>query len=169
MSAVARRAVRRTAVCSTPGKPEMRTSSSQHGFTYLMVLWWVAISSVMLAAMGQQWALEARRQQEMELAFRGNQIRQALEDYYNQAPAGQPKLLPSRLEDLLQDPRQPTVVRHLRQLWPDPMTGRAWGVIREGPYIKGVYSTARQKPLRAPNGVDSYQEWRFEFGQGAIP
>ncbi|MGE5452829.1 MAG: type II secretion system protein [Acidobacteriota bacterium] len=137
------------------------------GMTYLMVLWWVAISSVVLAALGQQWAMEARRQRDLELAFRGNQIRQALTDYYNQAPEGQPKLLPSRLEDLLLDPRQAKVVRHLRQLWPDPITGQAWGLIREGPYIKGVYSTAQRKPVRAPEGVESYEQWRFEFGQAA--
>lgn len=141
--------------------------ATQRGMTYLMVLWWVAISSVVLAALGQQWALASRREKDMELAFRGNQIRRALDDYYNMAPAGQPKLLPRRMEDLLLDPRQPKVVRHLRQLWPDPITGQAWGVIREGAYIKGVYSRSPSKPVRAPAGVESYSEWRFEFGQTA--
>lgn len=139
----------------------------QQGFTYLMVLWWVAISSVMLAAMGQQWGLETRRQKEMELVFRGNQIRQALDDYYNMAPSGQPKLLPRQLGDLLQDPRHTNLVRHLRQIGVDPITGQAWGLIHEGPFVKGVYSQSQQVPLRAPGGASSYQEWRFEFGQSA--
>lgn len=141
---------------------------SQHGFTYLMILWWVAISSIVLAALGQHWMMESRRQREMELAFRGEQIRRAIDAFYDQAPDGQPKRLPTNWAELLDDRRRGHSVRHLRRLWPDPMTGRPWGLIREGPGIKGVYSQAQGRPLRGPDGVDSYEAWRFEQGQPAI-
>jgi hypothetical protein len=52
--------------------------------------------------------------------------------------------------------------RHLRSVWPDPVTGGPWGLLRDGEYIRGVYSLAKGKPLRAPEGVMSYEEWRFD-------
>ena len=140
----------------------------QAGFTYLMVLWWIAISSVVLVALGQQWAIETRRQREIELVFRGDQIRQALDAYYEQAPDGQAKVLPTRWEDLLEDSRRGHPVRHLRQVWSDPLTGGPLGVIRLGPYIKGVFSTAKGRPLRGPAGIDSYQSWRFELDKVSV-
>lgn len=134
----------------------------QAGFTYLMLLWWVAISSVMLAAMGQQWALEGRRQKEIELEFRGQQIQRALNAYYNAAPEGQKKSLPKSLDDLLQDERGRSVRHHLRQLWPDPITGKPWGLVRDGPFVRGVFSTSTKTPVRALGGRVSYQQWTFE-------
>ncbi len=144
------------------------TPQPHRGFSYLMVLWWVAISSVVLAALGQQWMIESRRQRDIELVFRGDQIRQALDSFYDHAPTGQAKRLPMTWQELLHDTRQPEPVRHLRQLWPDPVTGGSWGVIREGPFIKGVFSTSKGRPLRAPEGVGTYDAWRFEQGQGPI-
>jgi type II secretory pathway pseudopilin PulG len=138
------------------------------GFTYLMLLWWVAVSSVMLAALGRSWSLEARRQREMELVFRGEQIKASILSYQEATPT-MPKTLPTRVEDLIEDQRGPTVKRHLRRWWPDPITGSAdWGMVREGPFIRGVYSTSTQRPLRAPQGISSYDEWRFEVDDGTV-
>lgn len=135
------------------------------GFTYLMLLWWVAVSSVLLAALSQSWAIEGRRQREMELVFRGEQIKAAIQSYRNSTP-GPVKQLPKRLDDLLIDERGPVVQHHLRRLWPDPITGSSqWGLIREGEFILGVYSESDRRPLRAPAGVDHYADWRFELTQ----
>ena len=41
------------------------------GFTYLMVLLWVAISGVMLMALSRAWLLESRRERDTELIYRG--------------------------------------------------------------------------------------------------
>jgi type II secretory pathway pseudopilin PulG len=141
----------------------MRTRRDpQQGFSYLLLLWWVAISGVMLMALSQSWAIESRRQREMELAFRGEQIRAALQSYYEASPA-LPKALPTRLEELLEDRRGPRTRRHLRRLWPDPITGSmTWGLVREGDFIRGVYSLSTQTPLRAPDDVKRYDDWRFE-------
>ncbi|MDO9002203.1 MAG: type II secretion system protein [Aquabacterium sp.] len=138
------------------------------GFTYLMLLWWVAVSSVLLAALGQSWSIEARRQREMELVFRGEQIKAALLSYQESSPT-LPKTLPTRLEDLIEDQRGPDIKRHLRKLWPDPITGSSqWGLVREGGVIRGVYSTSDRQPLRAPQGVSTYQEWRFEADESTV-
>lgn len=132
------------------------------GFTYLALLWWVAISGVMLAALGTQWKLEATRQREAELVFRGAQIQAALEAYQINTPAGQPAL-PERLSDLLDDTRQGEPRHHLRRLWADPITSGPWGLLRtEDGRIRGVYSTSPNKPLTGPESVNSYSEWLFD-------
>lgn len=134
------------------------------GFTYLMLLWWVAVSSVLLAALGQSWAIEARRQREIELVFRAEQIKAAIVAYREATPT-LPKTLPTRLQDLLVDQRGPAIKHHLRRLWPDPITGSVdWGLLREGDFIRGVYSPSGQMPLRAPDGILRYDQWLFEVG-----
>ncbi|MGH6645580.1 hypothetical protein [Aquabacterium sp.] len=137
------------------------------GFTYLVLLWWMAISSIMLAALAQQWSVESRRQREMELVFRGEQIKTALKSYLDNSP-GDAKALPARLEDLLEDTRGPAVKHHLRRWWPDPITAEPWGLVREGEQIRGVYSRATQSPLGAPDGVKRYEDWRFEVDAVAV-
>lgn len=132
------------------------------GFTYLAVLWWVAISGVMLAALGSQWRLDATRQREAELVFRGGQIQAALAAYQANTPAGQ-QSLPAELSDLLDDNRQGAAKRHLRRLWRDPVTGKDWGYLRtEEGRIRGVFSVSDRSPLTAPEGIASYREWLFE-------
>lgn len=139
------------------------------GFTYLALLWWVAISGVMLAALGSQWRLDATRQRETELVFRGEQIQAALAAYQANTPAGQPSL-PLTLVDLLDDSRQGPARRHLRRLWNDPVTGQDWGVLRtENGRIRGVFSASERKPLTAPEGIGSYREWLFETQETPPP
>jgi type II secretory pathway pseudopilin PulG len=136
-------------------------SPSQEGFTYLMLLWWVAIGGVMLAAVAQSWVNEARREKDIELAFRAAQITRAIQSYYEATPGGV-RLPPTSFKDLLEDRRGPVLMRHLRQVWPDPVTGGAeWGLIKRGPYLQGVYSLSRLKPVRGPDGARSYRDWRF--------
>ncbi len=137
------------------------------GFTYLMLLWWVAIGSVMLAALGQQWALERQRQREIEMVFRAQDIQAALLSYHVPAVPGQPAVWPKRLDDLLEDRRGPVIKRHLRRVWVDPLNPKGnWGLIKDGDApdagIKGVYSLAKGVPLRAPGGILRYDAWRFD-------
>jgi type II secretory pathway pseudopilin PulG len=132
------------------------------GFTYLMLLWWVVISGVMLMALGRSWGVDAQRQREAELVFRGEQIRAALVSYRRaDESAGQ---YPPTLQALLEDKRGPTLRRHLRQLWPDPITGQpGWGLIRdEANGIRGVYSLSQRAPLAGPVGALTYADWRFD-------
>ncbi len=145
----------------------LHRGQAQGGFTYLMLIWWVALSGVMLAALADNWSHAMRRQREAELVFRGEQIRQAIEAYHKVILPGGAAQWPSRLEDLLEDRRGPVMVRHLRRLWPDPITGDAsWGLVMEGVGIRGVYSTSTATPLAAPEGVAQYKQWLFAVSNG---
>lgn len=148
-------------------------ASAQRGFTYLGLLFAVALAGVALAAMGVVWSTERQRQREQELLFVGQQFREAIASYYERSP-GMVKRYPAKLEDLLKDSRFLTVRRHLRQIYADPMTGqRDWGLIAapEGG-IMGVHSlstTASIKRAGFPaevadlEGKASYAEWRFIY------
>lgn len=134
----------------------------QAGFTYLMLMWCVAIGGVMLAALGQQWLTESRRQKEMELVFRGEQIQVAIQSYYDATPNG-PKTLPSQWRDLLEDRRGPTLKRHLRQVYAEPITRQGqWVVLRDGGLIKGVHSPSILPPLGGHGQYPRYDAWRFD-------
>lgn len=140
------------------------------GFTYLMLLWWVALSGLMLAALSQSWVLDARRAREAELIWRGEQFRLAIEAYASVPVAEGASRLPLRLEDLLEDRRSGELRRHLRQVWRDPLTGRAqWGLVREGEGIVGVHSLSMAKPLNPPDDIQRYEQWRFVMGQPQAP
>ncbi len=150
----------------TPRRACIGVGTAQAGFTYLMLLWWVALSGLMLAAMAQSWVLDARRAREAELVWRGEQFRLAIEAYAS-VPVGEGQSqLPRRLEDLLEDRRSGELQRHLKRIWPDPITGRSeWGLVREGDGITGVHSLSTARTLNAPEGVQRYEQWTFVLGQ----
>lgn len=140
------------------------------GFTYLLLLWWVALSGVMLMALGESWTSQSQRDREAELVYRGDQIRLAIEAYASTPVSDGVSRLPQKLEDLLEDRRTGELRRHLRQIWRDPITRRLeWGVVRDANGITGVHSLSRQQPMRAPPGVTRYDEWRFMIGQDPPP
>lgn len=160
-----------------------RTGSSRYpgrerGFSYLMVLLLVALLGTGLATAGLVWRQVAVREREAELLFVGDQFRQAFLSYGRQTPVGQPKL-PRTLDELVADNRQPKVARHLRRIYPDPITGRAdWGLVLEAGRIKGVYSRGPGTPVKtaefppAYSGfakATSYAQWRFTGGDGVTP
>jgi type II secretory pathway pseudopilin PulG len=149
----------------------------EKGFTYVWIMFVVALTGITLAAAGQVWRTEARREKEKELMFVGDQFRQAIGSYYESSPE-MPKRYPDSLEKLLLDNRFPIVKRHLRKIFFDPMTGSGeWGLIRQpGIGIVGVYSLSTQAPLKKTNfhardasfkGAESYRDWKFAYSPGA--
>ncbi len=148
-----------------------RRAQRSRGFTYLMVLLWVAISGVMLMALSRAWLLESRRERDTELIYRGEQIRAALNAYAAVPVSTGASRAPTRLEDLLEDRRSGQVVRHLRRVWRDPITNSPnWGLVKDANGgIVGVYSVSKRLPLLAPQGVKRYDEWRFGGDGGATP
>src|SRR5690349_4910041 len=123
----------------------MKSSSAQYachskGFTYLGLLFFMAVMGAGLGAVGEVWHTVAKRDKEQELLFIGEQFKIALKRY--QQRSANDNQLPKQLEDLLLDPRFPNVQRHLRRIYLDPMTGTAeWGLIkRPDGGIFGVYS-----------------------------
>ncbi|RTL51413.1 MAG: type II secretion system protein, partial [Rhodocyclaceae bacterium] len=69
------------------GKATSRNSGRNRGFTYVMLLFAVALSGVLLAAAGQLWHTNVQREKEADLLFAGRQIRQAIESYYQEEGA----------------------------------------------------------------------------------
>ena len=142
------------------------------GFTYVGLLVFVAILGIASAATLQMGSILQRRAAEEELLLVGMEYRRALISYAQSTPAGQLRQ-PKSLADLLKDPRYPNTVRHLRKLYPDPITGKAeWGLIQgvEGGGISGVYSLSEATPIKVDNfdtelahfkGKTSYREWQF--------
>lgn len=126
-----------------------------------MLLWWVAISGVMLAALGQQWVLESRREREVELVFRGTELGRALATYRAATPAGMPEA-PQSVDELLEDRRGPQMRRHLRQAWRDPITGQPWAMLIVNGRILGFHSVSSREPLRPPSGIGRYDQWVFD-------
>lgn len=142
----------------------------QGGFTLLAVLFMVAALGVGMAAVGTVWETAVWREKEAELLFVGDQYRHAIERYHQASPGGE-KTYPKRLEDLLLDQRFPQTVRHLRKLYPDPVTGKhEWGLVKEGEGIAGVYSLSGKPPMKSANfaavyrvfeGSARYRDWVF--------
>lgn len=148
--------------------------SRQSGFTYLAVLFAVAILAGSLGLAGEMWDTSARREKEAEALFVGHQYRVAIQRYYLSGPQRQ---YPPALEDLLKDPRRPGTERYLRKMYLDPITGGPWVPI-PGPQggIAGVRSASEAKPLKvagfkprdaALEGAARYADWQFVFSPAA--
>lgn len=150
----------------------------QSGFTLLGLLFAIAIMGMSLAAAGTLWHTASQRQKEQELLFAGDQYRRAIESFWNMPlPEGTPRRLPKSFDELVEDPRFSHTVRHLRRIYPDPITRSVeWGVVK-GPDggIAGVYSLSEGKPFKKTNfpsiyqafdGQPGYSGWKFIFVAG---
>jgi type II secretory pathway pseudopilin PulG len=146
---------------------------TEGGFTYIGLLIAVAILGIGLAATGELWRTAAKREREQELLFAGSEFRNAFASYYGVTPAGQPRY-PRSLEELVEDRRSGAPRRHLRRIYPDPMTGKAdWALVEApGGGIAGVHSTSDAKPLKTGGfppqqakleGAERYSGWKFVF------
>ena len=151
------------------GKPDVRRV--QRGMTYLLLLFVLAAAGAGMAALGEQWALAAQREREAELLFRGRQFSQALADWRDLSPAGQPRA-PLSLRALLVDERLRPPRHHLRQIYVDPFSGQAdWDLVLDAEgRIQGLASRSRRPALRRVRvvlreGADSSQpavgDWVF--------
>ncbi len=158
--------------------PDLRRGRD-YGAMLLALLIVLALSAIVLAGAVDVWALQSQREREQQLLYAGAQYREAIRRYYYAAPAGTPRVLPGNLRVLLEDDRYPVPVRHLRRLYPDPITGGAeWGLLRAGDRITGVYSTSDALPLKQAGfspenenlaGRSHYKEWVFALSGATVP
>ena len=149
----------------------MRAPHEVRGFTYIGVLLLVALAGIALAGAGELWSTAAKREREAQLLFVGGEIRRAIGSYYESSPGA--KQFPQRLDDLLEDNRVPIVRRHLRRIYPDPMTDKAdWELVKYGDRIIGVHSVSKDPPLKTGNfgredeefrGASAYADWQFTY------
>lgn len=119
---------------------------NQRGFTYMLVLFLVALTGAGLAIAGDVWATARQREREADLLFAGDAIRRAIASYYHAGPAQ----FPPALGDLIKDPRFPDTRRYLRQLYPDPFSGTAEWALIKAPQggIMGVASASEDAPFK---------------------
>ena len=147
---------------------------SERGFTYLGILVLIAIIGISTYATLKLGIIMQRRIAEERLLAVGAEFQHAFESYANASAPGRPRA-PASLQDLLKDPRSPTLRRHLRKIYVDPITGDdQWGIVPAipGPGISGVYSMAIGTPIKLANfeprfenfeGQSSYQGWIFSL------
>lgn len=158
----------------------MIVKTRQQGFTYLSLVILLAIIGLVGAAALKVEALMARAAAEEELLETGAAFSAALDSYAAATPEGKPTQPPT-LQDLLKDTRFPTIRRHLRKVFIDPISGKAeWGItyIGDKTGIVGIYSLSQAQPLKLANFDDRFQnfenkqhyaEWKFTAnGQGAL-
>ena len=152
------------------------------GFTYLALLAAIVIIGISLGAVTKYWSNLALREKEVELLFRGDQYRKAIERYTSAIP-GRTEF-PQSIDDLLQDNRTATMRRYLRQKFKDPVSGEDFVEIRDQVTrrVIGVNSPSDRAPLKLANfpdadrdfeGKKKYSEWRFVYtpqpGQPGLP
>jgi type II secretory pathway pseudopilin PulG len=153
------------------------------GFAYVLLLIAVALIGVVTSSALALGASLARRDAERQLLAIGAEFQQALYSYSGVAPGA--AALPSQrgprsLDELLLDPRMPGIRRHLRQVYADPLTGRAeWGLVRDGQgFIVGIHSLAPGRPLKRTGfeprlahleEAESYAVWVFSLAANVPP
>lgn len=146
---------------------------NRNGFTFLMAIFMVMIIGILSAYTGKSWTMIMKREREKELIFRGSQIKEAIENWYNPNYTvqgvkwqGTPRPLMD-LKDLLENPSVPSL-RYLPHSYAaeldgknpkcapdcpqlkidqDPMTGKKWTIIRG--------NLGAGQPVAAGSGVQS--------------
>lgn len=144
-----------------------------NGFTYLGLLFFIAIMSITLTLASTLWSFAQQRERERELLFVGHQFRHAIGLYYEHTP-GTVKKYPNSLNDLLQDNRYVTTQRYLRQIYRDPITLESdWETVSapEGG-VMGVYSKSDAATIKTESfrnedrlleGKNRYSDWKFIY------
>lgn len=123
------------------------------GFAYLALLVVISGSLLMLSAAQPDLFQQAQRQKEQQLLFAGREYREAIRRFYEN-PNVSVQRFPQTLDELLVDKRSLKPMYHLRRLYPEPISGLAWGLMRdEQGGITGVYSRSNQ--LLLTTDVDS--------------
>lgn len=123
----------------------------QRGFTYLGLLFAIALLGIGLVAASEVWVSTARHQRMAQLDWAGGQIVTAIGSYYEASP-GSVKVYPASLQELLEDHRYLTIRRHLRQLYTNPFTGRVdWELVVAGDgRVRGVRASLPAELELAP-------------------
>jgi type II secretory pathway pseudopilin PulG len=149
-----------------------KTNKAEQGFTYLSLLFIIVLMGLAASVTGQVWSKTAQRDKEVELLFRGSEVRRAIGNYYQSSPGA--KSYPKSLDDLLQDARYPVTKRYLRRIYEDPFTGKAdWVVLKApGGGVMGIKSRSTKRTIKKANfpmeliGFEdktTYNGWAFSY------
>ncbi|MGF6598947.1 type II secretory pathway pseudopilin PulG [Paraburkholderia sp. GAS448] len=137
-------------------------TAPQRGLVLLALLIALMLMSIALAGALDVWSLQLRREQEKQLLFAGDQYRQAILRYYRVGRA-----YPASVDDLLNDTRFPRLMHHLRQAYPDPVTGKNdWLFARQGDRFYGVYSSSEALTIKRAEFPGRYADFENEQTYG---
>jgi type II secretory pathway pseudopilin PulG len=142
----------------------------QQGYAMAALLVALAVMAVLATAVMPAWRQMARREQEAELVFRGEQYARAIGLFQRRAGPG---VLPPSVDALVEG-------RFLRRAYKDPITNQDFEFLRvntdgsaitsssnrsggQGGGIMGVSSRSTAESLREYNGATHYNEWFFTF------
>jgi type II secretory pathway pseudopilin PulG len=113
------------------------------GYNLVILMVAVTVMTILVAAALPSWSTAVRRDKEEELIFRGLQYVEAIRVF--QQRFGR---LPSRIEELVE-----VEPRCIRQLWPDPFTGKRDWVLLRGEVPAGA--AGETPPPEDPEGRPS--------------
>lgn len=136
------------------------------GFTLVGLSVIIAIIGIVLTTVSRMHTTIVKRDKEEELLFRGDEIKDAIDSYFNKG-----NTYPRNFEELMKDPRGVVSKRHLRKVYKDPITNGDWNTINDkAGRIVGVKSKSEEEPLKKSNfseeykmfeGKTKYSEWEF--------
>jgi type II secretory pathway pseudopilin PulG len=128
---------------SSPIRRRRSIHHDESGYTLLMVVFLVATSLVLSAAVVPNLLTEGRREREQEMIWRGEQYQRAIGLYFRKFGR-----YPTKIDDLT---RQTNGVRFLRQAYTDPMNkdDGSWRFIYVGPNGQLIGSVRSQSLLQS--------------------
>lgn len=144
-------------------QPTLKAGATDAGYTYVTMLIVLVAGAITAQAAYIPSSTSAQRALEEQILFEGMAYRDAIQSYWELRGENR---LPRRLEDLLRDPRDPSV-RHIRELYAAEMWDTEYGA--DGS-IQGVVPKREGAPfkqsgfgsdLEAFEGAESYRDWRF--------
>jgi type II secretory pathway pseudopilin PulG len=152
-------------------REDFHAGNQCRGVVLLGVLAFIFMTSLAASALVNSFQQAAKRENEEQLLFAGDQFRKAIVSYYNTVPPGGARSLPPSLDALLQDNRLASPRQHLRRMYPDPMTGtNDWELITVQGRVAGVRSRSVGQPLKkagfpkmyqAFEAAQTYADWQF--------
>jgi competence protein ComGC len=98
----------------------VRTARREAGFSMAALVIFLTAASILLTISVPSYVMEAKREQEKELIFRGEEYTRAIQKYQRTL-----NLLPTNVDDLLSS----NGTRFLRKAYADPVSGEPWRVI----------------------------------------
>ena len=143
----------------------MRAAGHRHigderGAALLIVLLMIVVLGLTIGIAGSTWKSVTQRARESELFWRGDQYRKAIKSYY-EVKHGATGLYPQKLESLLKDPRFLGAIRHIRQLYSDPISGEDWVLIKDkSGRITGVHSSSNLEPFKKDGFAQEYESFK---------
>lgn len=103
---------------SASSKSSSLRSSTQQGFTYLALLFAIAIAGISLSVTSEIWVKQSEREHKAQADWIGTQYEDAIASFfYSSLSSNGLRVYPRSVDDLLEDKRFTPPRRHLRQAY----------------------------------------------------